>query len=399
MPFSTGDPLTYMEPDAFFDLTLRGLRSATYRFTLIENISGYALGEIHPISNSAPTLSHDTTRAVKRTLTLTLGVADTATFDEIAHRVDVDMVLGDGRVFPLGRYMPVSFSRVPTTAGDMSSVALADEMFVLSQPIEASFSAALVPGNDFNDDGVGRTNVYEVVNTFLDRYLLFNPESVKGGFTSGSTGTTAVATRRGVIRDIEYTNYVSSGSWQLGANGTTVLNDLAVNGDYFTPWMGNDRHFHMKRVFDPESGGADLDFDAQECVIRDSITRTNDLLEAPNRIIVVSNAGNADNRTAPIVGSYDVPPGAPHSVANRGFVISEVIDLQISSRAQANAIARSIAVNQKSVERVELSTVPDPRHDSYNVVRWGGELWLETGWSLPLMEGSAMRHTMQRIYV
>lgn len=394
----TGLPLTDLASDDYFDFTERGLRSATFRFTKIETITNYDLGEIRPIANSTPTLSHDTTRAVKRTMTLTLGVADTAAFDPIAHRVDVDMVLADGRVFPLGRYMPVSFSKIPTTAGDLSSVALADELFVVSQEIDESFSAALVPGNNSAVDGVSRTNVFKVVNEFLDRYLLFNPALNTGALTSGSTSTTQTATRRAVERDIEFTNYVSSGSWQRGANGTTVLNDLAVSGDYFTPWLSNDRRLRMVRTFDPADVVPRFDLDEQQSVIRDSITATNDLLNAPNRIVVVSNAGNADNRFEEIVGSYDVPASAPHSIANRGFVIADTVDMQISTRSQANAIAKSIAVNQRGVERVELSTPPDPRHDGYDVVRFDGQLWLEVAWSLPLVEGSQMRHTLQRIY-
>lgn len=398
MPFDTGLPLTDNARDELFDLTIRGIRSATFTFTLVEVITGMVVDTITPIKNSVPTLSHDTTRAVKRTVTLNLDVDDTAKFDEIAHRVDIAMVLEDGRSFPLGRYMPVNFSRIPTTAGDLSSVALADEMFVVSQKISEGFTSSAVPGNDFTDDGTLRTNVFSVINKFLDKYPLFNPTAYQGSLTSGSTSAITTATQRGVFRDIEYTNYVTTASWQAGANGTTVLNDLAVSGDYFTPWMGNDRHFHMRRIFNPDDVIPQFDFDDEQTVLRDSITRSNDLLNAPNRVVVVSNAGSGDNRTSPIVGTFDVPDSAPHSIAKRGFVVPEVISLQIATRVQAQAIARSLAVNQRTAERVELSTPPDPRHDGYDVVRWDGVLWLETGWSMALVEGGQMRHTMQRIY-
>lgn len=398
MPFDTGLPLTTEVRDDLFDLTIRGQRSATYTFTLVEVITGMVVGTLTPLADSAPTLSHDTTRSVKRTITLNLGVDDTAVFDPIMHRVDIAMVLEDGRAFPLGRYMPVDFSKVVTTAGNMSSLALADEMFVVSQQIEEGFTAQPIPGNDFTDDGVLRTSVFTVINTFLDKYLLFNPTGYQGALTSGSTGAIVTATQRGVFRDIEYTNYVTSGAWQGGANGTTVLGDLSVTGDYFTPWMSNDRRFRMIRTFDPANVVPTFDFDDQQTVIRDSIAESNDLLNAPNRVIVVSNSGNGDNRAAPIVGTYDIPNSAPHSIAKRGFVLPQVIDMQISTRVQAEAIARNIAVNQRAVERVELTTPPDPRHDGYDVIRWNGVLWLETGWSMSLVEGGAMRHTMQRIY-
>jgi hypothetical protein len=93
-----------------------------------------------------------------------------------------------------------------------------------------------------------------------------------------------------------------------------------------------------------------------------------------------------------------VPNSAPHSIQNRGFVIADVINIQLTTRAQANAVARNIAVTQRIVERVELTTPPDPRHDSYDVVRWDGSLWLEVSWSMTLVEGGAMRHVLQRIF-
>ena len=281
MPFDTGLPLTTEVRDDLFDLTIRGQRSATYTFTLVEVITGMVVGTLTPLADSAPTLSHDTTRSVKRTITLNLGVDDTAVFDPIMHRVDIAMVLEDGRAFPLGRYMPVDFSKVVTTAGNMSSLALADEMFVVSQQIEEGFTAQPIPGNDFTDDGVLRTSVFTVINTFLDKYLLFNPTGYQGALTSGSTGAIVTATQRGVFRDIEYTNYVTSGAWQGGANGTTVLGDLSVTGDYFTPWMSNDRRFRMIRTFDPANVVPTFDFDDQQTVFRDSIAESNDLLNAP----------------------------------------------------------------------------------------------------------------------
>lgn len=398
MPIITRHPIVTDAPDDFFDFTTRGLRSATFNFEVVEVITGMVVGTIQPLRNTTPTLSHDVTRGVKRTLTLTLGVADTLLFDEITHRVDVSMVTGDGRVFPLGRYMAVSKSLLPTTAGDLSTVALADEMFVLAQKISESFSAAVLP-KTFSTDGVAYTNVYDLLNDFLDRYTLFNPLANVGSLTSSFTAGANTDVMPRIERIIEFTNFTSSGSWQTGTDGTTVLGDLALNGDYFTPWMDNDGNFRMIRSFNPDDVVPRFDFDEQENVIRDTITRTNDLLNAPNRIIVVSNAAMGDSRSTPIVGRFDIPASAPHSIAQRGFVIPDVIDTQVMSNSQANAMARNIGLNRRVVERVSLSTPPDPRHDAYDVIRWAGELWLEVGWSMPLVEGGQMTHTMQRIYI
>ena len=45
------------------------------------------------------------------------------------------------------------------------------------------------------------------------------------------------------------------------------------------------------------------------------------------------------------------------------------------------------------------STIPDPRHDGYDVIRWQGFNWLELGWSLPMIEGSSMSHTLRKSYL
>lgn len=394
MPFNTGQPITDLAPDPLFDFTIRGQRSATYKFTL-EDLTGEQIGEIHPIRNSTPTLSHDTSRSIKRTLTLNFDPTVSAEFDAIRHRVRVYMVLQDGREFPLGRYMAANNSVVSTTAGDFTSIALVDEMFIVSQPIETSFSA-VTSSVSLNSDGLVHGSVYESIQRLLDRFLLFNPE--------GDWGVPAISTAqsslrpRGRERNVEFTNLTSTASWQSGAAGTSVLQDLAVSGDYFSPWMANDGTFRMIRAFDPVTVAPQVDFDATEVVLRDTATRTSDLLNAPNRIIVTSNSGTGDSSAGPVVGTYDIPNSAPHSIMNRGFVIPRIINLQVNSRPQAQVIARNIALTQHIVEKVELTTPPDPRFDSYDTVRWDGELWLEIAWSMALVEGGGMRHTLQRIF-
>jgi hypothetical protein len=394
VPFNTGQPIVNIDNDPLFDFTTRGQRSATFRFAL-EDLTGEQLGAIHPVRNSVPTLSHDTSRSVKRTLTLNFEPATAAIFDPIRHRIRVFMVLEDGREFPLGRYMAANTSEIPTTAGNFASVALVDEMFIVAQPIQTSFSAVTASVSQ-SSDGLVYGSVYQAIIRLLNRYLLFNPEAEWG---AEATGTTRSSVRpRGREKNVEGTDHTTTASWQSGAAGTSVLQDLAVSGDYFSPWMANDGTFRMIRAIDPTTIAPQIDFDATATVFRDSITRTSDLLNAPNRIIVTSNSGTGASVSAPVIGTYDVPNSAPHSIVNRGFVIPSIVNLQVNSRPQANVIARNIATTQHIVEKVELTTPPDPRFDSYETVRWDDELWLEIAWSMALTEGGGMRHTLQRIF-
>ena len=119
-----------------------------------------------------------------------------------------------------------------------------------------------------------------------------------------------------------------------------------------------------------------------------------------SRFIVISNgAVSADAVTESIVGRYDVPASAPHSIQNRGFVIPAVTERQIDAASQAQAVAANIGIRQTIFERTELITPPDPRHDSYDVIRWRDSNWLELAWSLPLIEGGGMTHVMRKAYL
>jgi hypothetical protein len=110
----------------------------------------------------------------------------------------------------------------------------------------------------------------------------------------------------------------------------------------------------------------------------------------------VSNASS--NPETVTVGTADVPANAPHSIPNRGFVIPLVQDLQLSDSTQATAVAQGLAQRFTVFERVGLTTPPDPRHDSYNVIRWQGENWLELAWTMPLVEGGGMSHLFRKAY-
>jgi hypothetical protein len=332
-----------------------GQRSATFRFELTDGVTGERLGDVTPLRGG--TLTHDTTRTIKRQLTLNLGVSDTANINPLTDRIAVFMVFPGNVQFPLGRYMFTDSTRQLSTAGKLSNVAMNDEMFLVDQQITTGITAVT-------------RNVLSVILEVL------------------ATLPIDVTT--------EASPFTSAESWGPGVGRGQVIESLAVSGDYFSPWFGNDGQMHFIRAFDPATRVPDFDFDENRQVLREAIVETDNLLTAPNRFIVISN--NATNPGAPVVGSADVPVNAPHSIPNRGFVIASVQDLQLSDSVQATAVAQNLAQRQTTFEQVRLSTPPDPRHDSYNVIRWQEELWLELGWSMSLVEGGAMSHTLRKSY-
>lgn len=334
-----------------------GQRSATFQFLLTDGPTGQNLGEIHPIRGSA-VLTHDTTRTIKRDLSLSLGVEDSARINVIRDRVSVSMILS-GVTYPLGRFLFADDTGNKKSSGTLRTEKLIDEMFVIDQKMERGFTA------------------FGTVDTAIQNLLTGIPNLVLGMEASGLEST---------------------GSWAAGTSRAKVLGDLCTQGGYFSPWFDNNNVLRIIRSFDPADRLPTFDFDAGNSVFRDSIAETNDLLDAPNKFVVISNASTGANATVAAVGTYTVPNSAPHSITNRGFVIPDVRDIQLTSPGQAQVAAETIGITNTIFERTQLATAPDPRHDSYDVIKWDGEQWLELQWSMTLLEGSPMQHVMRKTY-
>lgn len=344
-----------------------GQRSATFTFTLYDGATGIEKGTITPLRGA--TLSHDTTRTIKRQLQLNLGVADTAAIDTISDRIRLSMEVG-GKSWPLGSYVFTADTQQNYTSGNLSSVALNDFMFIVDQPIQ------------FGIDG----------NSHYSGGAFVNPTSCETIIRRAITDANL-----GIEFDIEATSYLTNQAWSIGTQRGQLLDSVALAGNYFSPWFGNDSKLHFIQAFEPAEQIPDFDFDSSNNILRSSPpTRTSDLLTAPNRFIVVLNITSVPTQSA--VGIYDIPDTAPHSIANRGFVISKTFDLQAPGRASAQAMARNLGIRNTVFETVQIQTAPDPRHDSYNVIKWQDSLWLELAWSMALTEGGAMTHTLRKAY-
>lgn len=178
----------------------------------------------------------------------------------------------------------------------------------------------------------------------------------------------------------------------------TSTKTLVANGllSHNSPWFGHDGVLHFIRAFNPALRIPDLDWDNGNQVLRASILRNNNVLTAPNRFVVISNA--PEDTSIATYGVANVPQTAPHSIQNRGFVVPSVIDIQALSSIQCSAIASNLVQRQTVFETTSLTTAPDPRHDSYNVIKWQGELWLELAWSITMREGAPMSHTIRKAY-
>ena len=342
--------------------TSAGLRVATFQFDLVDALTGRTLGQIHPLRDPVPELSHDTSRTIPRQLKLQFNRDDTVIIDPIGHRIAVSMLLA-GQVYPLGRYLIVDHTLSRTSAGPLAASALVDEMFLVDQPLTASFCPVTQSGLYATHLGID-----QAINRLLRDLTL--------------------PTR------IEATSASTAGTWPAGTSRAKVLADLALDGGYATPWVDHHGVLQMVQSVDPATAIPDLDLDLPGRVLDDSIAEVTDLLTAPNRFVVISN----DAASTPTVGVYDLPPAAPNSAQRRGFVIPHVVERQVTDVRQATAVAETLARTMTVTERAELSTPPDPRHDGHTLVSWRGQRWIETSWSMQLTPGGTMRHVLKRTY-
>lgn len=348
--------LTNLAHDPILDLDpWVGQRSVSYRFERINSATLGTLGALTPTRDA--TMSHNAASTISRTVSMNLGVSDTENINPLTERVDIYMTF-PGVEYPLGRFVYTDESKQLWTSGSLGSMSLVDQMFVVDQPLTQGYNA------------YGKSSM-AAIQDVMSAYPSFR-------------------------LSMEASSYQSAESWGIGASRGSVLQSLALSGDYFSPWFGNDGNLHFIRSFDPATRIPDFDWDSNRVVMRAGITDTSDILTAPNRFIVISN--NAANSRSAVVGTAEVPISAPHSIANRGFAITQVSNLQLYDATQAQAVAENLAQRQTVFERVQMSTAPDPRHDSYNVIRWQGSLWLEIAWSLQLSAGGKMTHTLRKSY-
>lgn len=347
-----------------------GQRAATFRYDVVDARSGIRLGTVAPLRSTIPVLTHNTQNTICRTLTgFNLGTADTASLNPVTDRIVPYMVISTPQgelTFPLGRYMYDSSTLAVSTGGDNSANSLFDETFIIDQPLDTGFTAV--------SDVDAIRSVPRAIELFLAPFV-----------------------EAGLIRyQIQDSAAAASGSWAAGTSGGSVLTALAKQGAYFQPWFNNEGILTFELAFNPADVPPDFDYDQTKSVVRNTISTTSDLLHAYNRFTVINNSGNTSSAA---YGSYDVPSSAPFSFANRGFRITKVIDDQGAfDSLQAQAMAKAYAEQEIVNERTTLSTAPDPRHDSYDVIRWQGGQWLEIAWSMQLQEGGPTVRQLRKAY-
>lgn len=356
-----------------------GQREVTFRYDLLDQSNSY-IGTIDVDMDQTPLLSNSINRTVKRQLSgLRLPPSTTAQIDTLRHRVRPMMVFHDGSVFPLGVFLFADTSRYEHL---YSSV-----QFTNPNEVRQFYTTAMMLDQLMTlDQATNGVNFYPPGHSIYDALI----QQLEAGGVDHYNVEPSSATIRGG-------SYVV---WPVAENRLTVINDLLAMGGYYSLFFDNEGTAQCRLVPDLDSTVAEFQYGPRsENVMRDPIPfESDDLLDAPNRYIVV----NTSFTDSPIWGAWDVPSTAPHSYANRGFYAVKKIDMQgVETNAEARKAAKAHGQADYSTYRwVTFNAVFNPLHDTYNIVEWDqGDKYREQSWSAYLdAQNQMMTHELRRIW-
>lgn len=338
-------------------------RIDAFRFDVLD-VSYNVIGHVHPIRGSqAPRIELDTTRTLFRSMSnFDVDANQQGDLNTEKDRIRPVLVLQNGVEYPLGVFLFGDASRPRRSWGRELSASLVDERYILDQPVGRN--VGLLPGDNVIAAAV--RIVTEVCRC---------PMSI---VSSGTTLTQPLG-------------------WQISDRRLKIIEDLTTLVGYLPPYFDNRGTLVFRPVPVPPFSLVIPDYESGTRIVKDSVIESDDLLHASNRYIAIDQ-GATDN---PIFGVYEIPPGAPNSIANRGFPVVEVITLQgLGSTAAAVEAARAAAnKDPNQFMQVEFDSTLDPRHDTFNFYTFLGHTYREIAWSMELRSGAPMHHKVRRVFM
>lgn len=342
-----------------------GIGVVTYDFRFdVVNDQLNTIGSVNPVRDrQAVQLQNFTESEIKRTLrNFVLRPDQYRDLDPYRDRIRPVMQLGDGRTFPLGVFSYPQIDEAIRKGGGDVTATLYDSGMRIRPPSDRVWSLA----------------VGDLVTDVLGAFI-------------ASRGVARVAITPSTAR-------VSTPvAFPIGTSGSQIVARLADLLGYYSPYFDRTDTFVARPVEALNYADA-LKYPLETSrLIRGSITRTQQIGEAPN-VFIVLNAGATGGE---VVGRFEVPAEAPHSVANRGYVVPEITRLQgieSTDAAVQAAFARSVQ-SPGDVGRFQFSTPVDPRHETFDAVAVGtAALYYEIGWSSDLSPGGTMTHNVRKVY-
>lgn len=354
-------------------LTGWGQRTSTVRFDLLDRNNSY-LGVLDIDKSSIPSVENNINRSPKRQLNgLKLPPSTTRDVNTLTERVRPVWIWQTGDTQNMGIFLFADASRHRSFYGSAQFVTAGNDVLSTTTMVDQ-----LMP-LDFATGGV---TMYRPGTRIADALR----EQLE---VSGVTDAF-----------VEESNARITGSawmvWHPNITRLKIINDLCQAGGYYTLFFDNDGLARCELVPDLEAANPDFRYSSNGMVKEDSVVESDDLLDAPNRYLLI----NSSLTDGAVWGYWDVPPSAPHSYENTGFRKVKQIDSQgPETMEDATAAAKAYGQADFSTYRwVNFNTAPNPGHDTFDIIDWQAEKYREQSWRLPLIEGADMTHELRRVW-
>lgn len=348
------------------DLVAGGVlqRADRFRYELTDRL-GTVIGELHPDAERNPKITNDTNRTIIRTLdNIRLPVSEENAINPMRDRLAPKIILQDGTVFDLGVFVFQDDSQPVRAWGREHHIQLDDKMKALDQ------KGATTTGSPAKANIVQRAVDY--ARTVLNPAEINaepNPQTLKAPLLFALSDT---------VVDI-------------------INAHLALVG-YLPCYFNHKGILQMRPApLDLTKAVAPIEYEHGGRIERDSIVESNDLGDAPNTFIVYESTGTGQFA----VGKYYIDPSAPHSKENRGFEVRRVESMQgLENAIQATTAAKTLATTDRksTFEWRTWTSSLDPRHDTWDLVKFLGANFLEVAWTMDLRSNGRMEHQARRIY-
>lgn len=351
--------------DQYLDLDGVSVRADTVRFDLLDQ-ANTLIGTATP-QGQAASIACDGNQSIKRKLSgVTLMGSDATAINPLRDRLRPVWVLPNGAEFLCGVFLFADASDRRYSYGLTRDASLVDQGLITGQPLATRLSWS---AGTLVTDALRQTAEAAGIYAYsID--------------TSSATIGSAIAFEPGKANTYQ-----------------KVLDYLAGFAGFFNPYFDNAGLLRARTIPDLASVTPTLVYAGGNAgrILAGSMVEANDLLSAPNRYIVVDTSGTSGAVSA----TYDVPSSAPHSIAQRGFVIPKWIEAPgVGNVDQALAVAQAAATQEpQAYQTVAFSSPADPRHDTWDVISYLGQTYIETSWKLKLAPGGPMEHTAQRVYL
>lgn len=348
---------------ALLDLTSIMSRAEEVRFDIVD-VSGVKVGTLQPVAPAQ--ISNDATQQIKRRLSnLLITSSDYASVNPLAHRIKPYWVLENADELPLGLFMFADASSQRYSYGLTMTATLVDQGLILTQELGTSLSFA------------AGTTASEAITQTVQAAGIFTASIASTQYTLGSPI-----------------------AWPAGKTGTTyakVLDDLCLKAGYHSPYFSNSGTLIIREATNLSTATAAYNYVDGGRIIAGSMVESNDLLNAPNRFLVVDTAAT----TGAVTYEYLIPSTAPHSFEYRGFYVTKTVEAPgVGNVEQARSVAEAYySQTPQAYEIAAFSSPADPRHDTFDVINYRGTNYLEIGWSLTCGPGGPMNHKLSRVYL